>query len=700
MSSFTSFVFDPALPPLWLGLLGAFAVLLMAYAVVRRARGVAWRGLVLAALWLALLNPSATSEQREPLDDVALVVVDETRSQAVGDRVAQARAAAAALAGELKGLAGLEVRTAVVDHGAGGDGTRLFAEIARQLADIPPERVAGVVAITDGQVHDAPDTFEGADWPLHVVLTGTKGERDRRISIESAPSYGIVGDQVTVVIRVDDEGGSTTIAPVAIRADGKPIGRASARIGETTEITFDLEHPGISAFEIEVEAGEQELTLENNRAVAVVNGVRDRLRVMLVSGEPNPGLRTWRNLLKADPSVDLVHFTILRPPDKQDMTPVRELSLIPFPTNELFATNLSEFDLIIFDSYHRRGILPMVYLSNVVDYVVEGGAVLESAGPAFASPLSLAGTPLGTILPGRPTGRIFREGFTPLITAEGFRHPVTVDLPGGNKPETAGPAANGANGGGPSDASWGRWFRHIDVDLASGITLMNGYQDRPLLVLDRIGDGRIAQLLSDHSWLWARGFEGGGPQSALLRRLVHWLMKEPDLEEEDLAAVVDEGRITVTRRSLKTIEVPVTMTLPDGETERLTLVDHGNGRATVTIDAAEAGLYRFDQGEYSAIAVAGAAMGRELEDVRATEAIMAAAVKASGGAIVWLSEGGIPDARRVRTGRDAAGRGWIGFVEQRRHLVTGLEQTPLMPAWLLLLVALGGLMLGWRAEGR
>ena len=697
MSAFTSFVFDPALPPVWLGLLGAFAVLLMAYAVVRRARGVAWRGLVLAALWLALLNPSATSEQRDPLDDVALVVVDETRSQAVGDRVAQARDAAAALAGELEGLAGLEVRTAVVDHGAGGDGTRLFAEIARQLADIPPERVAGVVAVTDGQVHDAPDAFGSADWPLHVVLTGTKDERDRRISIENAPSYGIVGDQVTVVIRVEDEGGSTTIAPIAIRADGKPIGRASARIGETTEITFDLEHPGISAFEIEVEAGEQELTLENNRAVAVVNGVRDRLRVMLVSGEPNPGLRTWRNLLKADPSVDLVHFTILRPPDKQDMTPVRELSLIPFPTNELFATNLSEFDLIIFDSYHRRGILPMVYLSNVVDYVVEGGAVLESASPAFASPLSLAGTPLGTILPGRPTGRIFREGFTPRITGEGFRHPVTVDLPGGNKPETAGP---GTDGSGPSDAAWGRWFRHIDVDLASGTTLMNGYRDRPLLVLDRIGDGRIAQLLSDHSWLWARGFEGGGPQSALLRRLVHWLMKEPDLEEEDLAAVVDEGRITVTRRSLKTIEAPVTMTLPDGETERLTLTDHGNGRATVTIDAAESGLYRFDQGEYSAIAVAGAAMGRELEDVRATDTVMAAAVKASGGAIVWLSEDGVPDARRVRAGRDASGRGWIGFVEQRRHLVTGLEQTPLMPAWLLLLVALGGLMLGWRAEGR
>ena len=141
--------------------------------------------------------------------------------------------------------------------------------------------------------------------------------------------------------------------------------------------------------------------------------MRDRLRVMLVSGEPNQGLRAWRNLLKADPSVDLVHFTILRPPNKQDSTPVRELSLIPFPTNELFDAGLGEFDLIVFDSYHRRGILPMMYLGNVVDYVVGGGAVLDAAGPAFASPLSLSGTPLGAILPGRPTGRVFREEFRP-----------------------------------------------------------------------------------------------------------------------------------------------------------------------------------------------------------------------------------------------------------------------------------------------
>ena len=96
-----------------------------------------------------------------------------------------------------------------------------------------------------------------------------------------------------------------------------------------------------------------------------INGVRDRLRVLLVSGEPHAGERTWRNLLKSDASVDLVHFTILRPPEKQDGVPVDELSLIAFPTRELFIEKIEDFDLIIFDRYRRRGILPSLYLENI-----------------------------------------------------------------------------------------------------------------------------------------------------------------------------------------------------------------------------------------------------------------------------------------------------------------------------------------------
>src|SRR5690606_9624395 len=267
-----------------------------------------------------------------------------------------------------------------------------------------------------------------------------------------------------------------------------------------------------------VETAPDELTSRNNRAVLMVNGVRDRLRVLLVSGEPHAGERTWRNILKSDPSVDLVHFTILRPPEKQDGTPIRELSLISFPTRELFQTKLDEFDLIIFDRYRRRGVLPDVYLQNVAEYVEEGGAVLAASGPAFATPLSLYRTPLGRILPGRPTGEVLVEGFKPQLTDEGRRHPVTADLSGGQQ----------------EDPAWGRWFRLVGAEAERGSTVMQGPGGEPVLLLDRVGEGRVAQLLSDHAWLWTRGFEGGGPQAELLRRVAHWLMKEPDLEEEDL----------------------------------------------------------------------------------------------------------------------------------------------------------------------
>ena len=614
------------------------------------------------------------------------LLIDRSASQEIGERAAEADAAAAALGARLAGLAGLEVRTATLGPAAGGEGTRLFDALARLLADVPAERLAGVLLVTDGQVHDAPADAT-ALGPLHVLLTGAPGERDRRLVLDKAPAYGIVGDQVELMVRVEDAHAEGEAVTIAISVDGAAPRRITAIPGAETAVSIAIDHAGVTAIELRVAPGEGELTLDNNRVVAVINGVRDRLRVMLVSGEPNAGLRSWRNLLKADPSVDLVHFTILRPPNKQDLTPVRELSLIPFPSNELFATNLAGFDLIIFDSYHRRGILPMIYLDNVVDYVFGGGAVLDAAGPAFASPLSLAATPLGAILPGRPSGRIFANGFRPRVTPEGFRHPVTNDLPG-----------NGADADGI--AEWGRWFRHIDVELAGGTVLMDGYEGRPLLVLERVGDGRVAQLLSDHSWLWAKGFEGGGPQSDMLRRLVHWLMREPDLEEEDLIAAAAGESIEITRRSLAPVTGSVTATAPDGSVTEFALAERGAGRASARIANPAPGLWRFAHDGHAAIAVIGSADSREMADVRATAAILGPLAEATGGATLWLSEAGIPDLRRVRAGRAASGRGWLGLVERRRHLVTGLEQHPLLPAWLLLALALGTLLLAWRSEGR
>jgi hypothetical protein len=687
--SATSIAFAPLLPWPVLAGLAVLALLALGYAAWRRAPGMAWRLLGLGVALLALANPSLVREQRRGLDDIAVVVVDESPSQRFGDRSTVTEQTVAALEQRLAQLPDLEVR--VVSGGrarAGRDGTRLIEAMGEGLSDVPRERVAGVIMVTDGQVHDLPDQPARANpgGPVHVLLTGKRGERDRRLEIEKAPRYGIVGESQTLTVRVVDQGapGGEAVTVTLIQ-DGASGRRARAQVGGTVELPFTLEHGGQTVIEVEVEAGEDELTLVNNRTVLLVNGVRDRLRVLLVSGEPHAGERTWRNILKSDPAVDLVHFTILRPPEKQDGTPIGELSLISFPTRELFQTKLAEFDLIIFDRYRRRGVLPDLYLYNVAEYVRQGGAVLVASGPAFATPLSLYRTPLSQVLPAQPTGGVITEGFRATLSQVGLRHPVTASLPGSGSPDTP--------------PTWGRWFRMVEIAQDRGEVLMHGAGNRPVLVLDRVGEGRVAQLLSDHVWLWARGFEGGGPQAELLRRIAHWSMKEPELEEEDLRAAADGNQLKVSRRSLTAGDREVTVTTPTGGTLPLTLNDDGRGESVGTLAVDEPGLYRLSDGERTTVAAVGNLNPLEFADLRASPQPLAPLTQLTGGGAYWL-EDGLPSLRRVRRERDTAGNGWLGLVENGEYVVTGVAQYPLLPAVLALLLVLGGLMLAWRREGR
>jgi hypothetical protein len=679
--------------------LGAACVIVLAFGMLRHARGLLWRAIAVGILLAALVNPSVVEEQRSPQRDTAIIIVDESPSQRIGDRQHATNEALAALTDRLGRERDLDlrvIRAGKPQPGAGDDGTRLFTALTRAMSDVPRERLAGVVMITDGQVHDVPGDVKAAaetiGAPLHVLLSGQPDEGDRRLVVEQAPSFGLVGKELQLKIRVQDlpetarkDDAGTRQAVVTWRKDGGPPQRVSVPVGRDVPLTLPIDHGGPNVLELEVEPGPRELTLENNRAVVVINGVRDRLRVLLVSGEPHAGERVWRNILKSDPSVDLVHFTILRPPEKQDGTPIRELSLIAFPIRELFDVKLDEFDLIIFDRYSRRGVIPQAYLENVARYVRKGGAFLEAAGPSFGTPLSLARSPLGTILPTDPTGDVYEEGFKPQLTDLGRRHPVTEDLPG------AGPV-----GGEPS---WGRWFRQVDSRVQRGVTVMSGDHGEPLLVLDRVGQGRVAQLLSDQMWFWARGFEGGGPQSELLRRLAYWLMKEPDLEENDLRAMVEGDRIVVTRQSLEPNDRPVTVTAPNGSSRSLTLAPESGGRSSGSLPIAEMGLYRVTDGTRTALAAAGPLNPIEFADVRTTPDKLAPIVSATGGGIFWAGSGTIPEVRRVSPDRAAVGRNWMGLRANGDYTVTGFSEMPLLPGIAALLLIVGGLLAAWRREG-
>ncbi|MEM9267489.1 MAG: hypothetical protein AAGA78_00935, partial [Pseudomonadota bacterium] len=392
---------------------------------------------------------------------------------------------------------------------------------------------------------------------------------------------------------------------------------------------------------------------------------------------------------KADSAVDLVHFTILRPPEKQDGVPVFELSLIAFPTRELFMEKVDEFDLIIFDRYRRRGVLPSLYLDNVARYVRDGGAVLIASGPAFAGAESLSRTPLAAVLPAQPTARVLEEGFTPRVSDIGTRHPVTRDL-------EALSALPAAEDGGPG---WGRWFRQIEMDQTSGVAVMEGPDDRPLLILDRPEEGRIAMLASDHAWLWSRGFEGGGPQRELLRRLAHWLMKEPELEEEVLVAEPDGAGVTITRRSLSETIGDLSITTPSGETRVVPMVEMAPGTWQARIEDAEDGIYRLNEGELEAVAALGPAAPIEFENPVSSAELMGTLASATNGGVLRL-EDGVPGLRRVREGRVAAGRNWLGLPRREAYTVRDIKLTSLAPGWLMLLLAGLLSLAAWRVEGR
>jgi hypothetical protein len=692
----------PLLPWPLIATLAAAGLLALALGLWRRARGIAWRGAALAMLLAILVNPSLVEEQRSPLRDIAVIVVDESPSQQIGHRREATEAALAALTRRLRAESDLDVR--IVRTGrpqpGGGDGTRLFSALNRAMSDIPRQRLAGIVMITDGEVHDVPAgkpavAARELGAPLQVLLSGHPGERDRRLVVARAPSFGLVGKDAPLTIRVEDlpappeaEGAAAGgEARLTWRKDGGAPRQLMVPIGQDVKLSVPIDHGGPNVLELAVEPGPHSLTPVNKRAVVVVNGVRDRLKVLLVSGEPHAGERVWRNILKSDPSVDLVHFTILRPPEKQDGTPIRELSLIAFPIHELFDVKLADFDLIIFDRYSRPGIIPQAYIENVVRYVRNGGALLEAAGPDFGTPASLYRTPLGEILPSEPTGNVDEEGFTPQLTALGRRHPVTEDLPGAGKPGQL--------------PSWGRWFRQVEASVHEGTVVMKGDHGEPLLVLDRVGKGRVAQLLSDQMWLWARGFEGGGPQAELLRRLAYWLMKEPDLEENDLRATVEGDQLKVTRQSLEPDDRPVTVTMPDGTTRHLTLTPTQGGRSSGALAIAQMGLYHVSDGAgHNALAAAGPLNPIEFADVRTTPDILAPLAQATGGAVFWAGDGKIPEVRRVSPGRAASGYGWMGIRENGDYVVTGFRETPLLPALAALLLSLGLFVAAWRREGR
>ena len=687
--------FDPLLPIGWIIALGAVMFLAALAAGLGKLRSYFLRLIAGLFIVLALLNPQTVIEDRTPLQDVVLVIKDESESMTLGDRTDAANTSYQSLIENLKADPSLDVATSFIRPDS--DGTRLTTSLIDGLGHLPAARLAGVIAITDGQVHDLPENPEALlpqGVPFHSIIIGKENARDRRISAIVAPKFGLVGEQAEFELRVDDPGFEGQRANIEIKLNGETKARFPATIGNRISIPIEIERRGQNTVELTVRPAEGELTLNNNVFVAEISGIRDSMRVLLVTGEPHNGGRSWRNLLKSDPAVELVQFTILTNPRvKNTNARQSELSLIAFPTRQLFEEKLDEFDLIIFDHFRRRfapsrsgrsrPILSPIYLQNVARYVESGGALLVATGPAFAKDDSIYRSPLAAVLPTRPTGETTNEAFKPELNDKGRRHPITSSFSG------------------KEDQSWGKWFRIIDNKPISGNVLMEGPGAAPLLVIDKIGEGRVAMIMSDQAWLWSKGFDGGGPYSEMFRRTAHWLMGEPDLDAEKLTATAENGLLAIERRTLEDRAQSVLVEKPDGTKETVRLSKTADGIYRGSLKSAGQGAYRLSSGEVSAISAIGTLNPKEYTKLQPTTEILKPLADGTGGGLFPTElTGSVPDIRRVKANKTALGTNWMGLIAHEDYAVTASQRSPLAPGWLFFILAMLAMGGAWLREGK
>ncbi|UMM63600.1 DUF7408 domain-containing protein [Aristophania vespae] len=685
--------------PSWLLIVISFGTFFFClWALITRTRGQLIKSFAFVILLMFLAGPGIRQARYQPQPQDALIVVDHTASMNIRDRRDIADKAADNLAQQASQIAGVSTyRLDVNDDNQ--QGTHLFEAIKEEAQNHP--NLSAIFLLTDGMNHDTPQKldnilpgFKGRFLPVHLLLTAKGEEKDRALQLLSTPPYAIMGTEAHIHIRVNDLGGKTgqSVKIYKRQNSAKPKFIADTLTGQTIDIPVKITQNGSNLIELSASKLPDEASTRNNRLVVSIQGIQDHLKVMLVSGAPNQSARVWRDLLKADPSVDLVHFTILRSPETSDDTPISDLALIPFPTHELFVEKTNQFDLIILDSFDNPNILPESYIDNITRYVRQGGGLLVVSGSELAEPGSLQDTSLGEVLPARVTYKGAETGvFKPVISPFGQNHPVTNHL----------------SQKGPWGDEWGPWYRLLKTTQIKGKVLLATKEGTPLLAIRHDDKGRVAQILSDQIWLWSRGGSGGGPQKELLRRLSHWLMKEPDLEGERLKARLDDHKIIVDRYSLTPHDfLMADISSPLGEHFQVKMQpvsddsNHLKGSLTLTSDEEDnQGIWTIRQNGLATFIADTALQTIEMQDLRSTAHKLEPLVEKSGGGIFWIGDHKVPTLRQVAEGHKAFGTDWTGLPLHREKIMGADHLRSILPSWLALILILPLLALSWWREG-
>ncbi|MDI2112401.1 DUF7408 domain-containing protein [Commensalibacter nepenthis] len=686
--------FDPLLPLWGIIILALICILVLLFSLFNKSyKGIIWRFIAFSVLLTWLSGPMILKNHQQILPETILIVMDQSTSMTIGNREQIANKALQQLQNKVPANARLKIINVKNIY---RQGTQIFQEIQKATNKIPAAQLGGVILITDGQIHDVPKEFpqlltlpNKKTIPIYALLPASKEQIDRSLKIIHAPAYIIVGKDATIQVQINDtdiqQEDNKFATLTLIQEDKQPI-NMQVPVGKPYNITIPVMHTGKNLINLSVSPLKNEISNLNNHQTLYINGIRDKLRVLLVSSAPNQGERAWRSLLKSDPSVDLVHFTILRSAEQNENIPDRELALIPFPINELFMQKINQFDLIILDSFENKYTLPPYYIASIANYVKNGGGLLLIAGPEFAQQFSLQNSPLRSILPATVSSpnSIIKQQFKPALTELGQKHPVTKGL---HKENT----------------TWGSWYRYLKADQTDGQILMQAPDQSPLLILNHVDKGRVALLLSDQIWLWSKGIHEQGPQAELLRRLSHWLMKEPELEEEQLTAFIKNQQLTVEWHTIQNDKntQEFTVTSPSGSIQPLHFTDQKNGKATATIPAKEDGLWKITNGILTAYAAPQNSDPIEMTDLAVTQQKLFPLFK-NYGHVYWLGDNPdhltIPELQIVKNNNVTGNSITMEFPEHVTYTTTKQSIHPILSPWFALIVGLGSIFMAWYRE--
>lgn len=603
--NFFNITFEPILPIILILILLVILLFITFFTIFNRIQGGIYRILIFVIFFFLLIQPSLKIEKRKLENSILTFVIDDSLSQQVSGRsknidtiyknmlrqinnkynqfdILEIRINDKKITKRFGNINGILSNTLSIEEKKSESkySTRLLKIFYEEINKYPTKKISTAFFLTDGQIHDLKESsiVDKIDIPIYYILPNVKNLNDQKLEVTYAPDYAYVGESVKIKVVANDytenKKGYLKLDIFDPEQNLKEI-NLEKNVEET--INFKINKIGENIFYLRIKPNSDDLSNSNNFKIVKINAIRKRLRVLLVSGEPYMGTRVWRNFLKSDPTVELVHMTVLRPPEKNDNTKISELSLIPFPVKELFEEKLKNFNLIIFDNFRGRNILTPLYYENLIGFVEKGGAILEITGPSYNSRNSLFRTQVGKILPGAPTGKSLRGEFKPELTELGKKHPITKSIFKNLK-------------------NYGSWYEMNDVliDNKETSVLLKGLKDKPLLSIKKIDKGRISQIYSHNIWIWKNNILNPGPYRELIKNLAHWLMKEPELEEDELKVSIKGKKVFIKKTIFKENDIKNSSVFiygPQNNKEKLILNKKSENTFSNTYEIKKEGIY-------------------------------------------------------------------------------------------------------------